>query len=372
MIVRSRPDIDERLLLALLNNRDLQESPSQPENLFFFNSGSSSLRFFLSLLGSGKRIGLQVFTCSTVLEAVNTSGCIPVFMDINKDFFTTTIDIVSQHIHSIDVLVLTHICGIPNPDYVEIKKLCKNHGVVLIDDLCQTFRAKVSDKCLEDLSENYFYSFFFDKPIAAASGGMLKVSADLSQKALLAYNQLPKENNYIGKKLLNKLYWMNKLLDPQFYDRDFRTGTIWDDFLLEYYPLSLNIKYLHWLLYSKIGILFAKLRLRGGSSPMKRMSDIQRNYILQQMTQFTSTNHRLVDYCLKHKIKLPSYLTDERIECSLGKRCLIEDNLQIEKEGKEIALYNWPNLICKNKLEYPIAASVIEDYVNLPIWYRNI
>lgn len=126
---------------------------------------------------------------------------------------------------------------------------------MLIDDLCQTFQAKVLNQLLEDLSENYFYSFFFDKPIAAASGGMLKVSADLYKKALLAYKRLPKENSDTGKKLLRKLYWMNKLLDPKLYSRDFRTDTIWDEFLLEYYPLSLNIKYLHGLLYSKIGVL---------------------------------------------------------------------------------------------------------------------
>lgn len=86
MIVRSCPNIDEELLLSLLNNRNLQETAFQSTNVFFFNSGSSSLRFFLSLLGSNKRIGLQVFTCPTVLEAVNMSGCIPVFMDINKDY----------------------------------------------------------------------------------------------------------------------------------------------------------------------------------------------------------------------------------------------------------------------------------------------
>lgn len=372
MIVRSRPDIDERLLLALLDNKNLQASPSPSENQFFFNSGSSSLRFFLGLLGKGKRVGIQVFTCSTVLEAVKMSGCIPVFMDINRDFFTTTVDIVNQYIHSIDVLILTHICGIPNPDYVEIKRLCKRHGVVLIDDLCQTFRAKVANQYLEDLSENYFYSFFFDKPIAGASGGMLRVSADLYEKALLAYNQLPKEKSSTGRRLLRKLYWMNRLLDPQLYSRDFRTGTIWDAFLLENYPLSLNVKYLHCLLYSKIGILFAKLRLRLRCSTIRRMSDIQRGYILQQMTRFAPTNYRLKDYCLKYGIKLPSYLTDDRIECSLGKRCLIEDNSQIEKEGKEIALYNWPNLICRDISAYPIAASIVEDYVNLPLWHSNI
>ena len=80
----------------------------------------------------------------------------------------------------------------------------------------------------------------------------------------------------------------------------------------------------------------------------------------------------MINYCLKHRIELPSYLTNDRIECSLSKRCLIKDNSQIEKEGKEIALYNWPNLICRNKSEFPVAASVLENYINLPLWHNNI
>lgn len=50
------------------------------------------------------------------------------------------------------------------------------------------------------------------------------------------------------------------------------------------------------LLYSKINMLFAKLRLKTNKHSIKRMSDIQKFYILQQLEQFTSTNHRLI-YC---------------------------------------------------------------------------
>lgn len=75
--------------------------------VFFFNSGASSLLFFLNLFGTKKRVGLQVFTCSTVLDVIQMAEDRVVLMDIDKDYFTTTYDIVEKHIDSIDILILS-------------------------------------------------------------------------------------------------------------------------------------------------------------------------------------------------------------------------------------------------------------------------
>lgn len=116
MIVRARPDINQSELLKSLKG----EYPlinKQENNTLFFNGGSSSLLFFLSLFGKGKRVGLQVFTCSTVLDTIKSAKDIAVLMDINTDFFSTTYDTVKRVIDSIDILILSHLLGIPNPDY---------------------------------------------------------------------------------------------------------------------------------------------------------------------------------------------------------------------------------------------------------------
>lgn len=372
MIVRSLPDVDRSSLMAIIHSEEFDLLFSQPSNTLFFNSGSSSLVFFLNLFGESKRVGFQVFTCSTVLDAVRRAKDIPIFMDINKDYFTTTYDIVYAHIDSIDILILSHLCGIPNPDYIRIKELCKQKKVVLIDDLCQTYHAKVEGDFVEDLSDNYYYSFFYDKPISATSGGMLKLTSELYKIAIDKYNGINKDTGSHGKRLLRKLYWMNRLLVPENYKKDFRNGSLWEEYLLSYYPISWSIGLLTFLLNSIVGRVFCKLRLQVKQFPLRRMSDVQLEYILNRLYAFKNNNDRLLSYCKKYNASIPKYMTDSRIECSLAKRCIIRDSPAIRKEGVEIALYNWPYLLCENEAKYPEATSVIRAYVNVPLWYDNI
>lgn len=369
MIVRSLPDIDRELLLTTLHSKAGNTSFTPPLNTLFFNSGSSSLVFFLSLFGANKRVGLQVFTCSTVLDAVKRAKDTLIFMDINRVYFTTTYDIVHKHINSIDILVLTHLFGIPNPDYIRIKELCKQKGVVLIDDLCQTYHAKIGGRFVEDLSDNYFYSFFYDKPISATSGGMLKLTSELYNEAVDKYLAIDKDSELHGKGLLRKLYWMNCLLSPEIYKKDFRNNSLWEEFLLSHYPISCPVSLLKFLLSSIVGKVFCKLRLQVVEFPIQRMSEIQLSYILNRLYTFKNNNGRLLSFCKKHNVPIPQYLENPNIECSLGKRCIIHDTLEIRKEGVEIALYNWPHLICENVAEYPEAASVIRLCINVPLWY---
>lgn len=272
MIARSKPNVDYNFLWECICGKG-QQIDNTISNSFFFNSGASSLLFFLNLFGTKKRVGLQVFTCSTVLDVIQMAEDRVVLMDIDKDYFTTTYDIVEKHIDSIDILILSHLFGIPNPDYLRIKQLCQLRGVVLIDDLCQTFHAKIGGYFLEDLSDNYFYSFFYDKPISATSGGMLKLSDDLYTKAFDVYNALEKESDSRGKLLLRKLFWMSYLLEPQYYKYDFRNNSLWNEVLLGYYPLSCPLLLLRALLYSCIVLLITGGTGSFGNAVLRRFLD---------------------------------------------------------------------------------------------------
>ena len=367
MIARSKPNVDYNFLWECICGKG-QQIDNTISKSFFFNSGASSLLFFLNLFGTKKRVGLQVFTCSTVLDVIQMAEDRVVLMDIDKDYFTTTYDIVEKHIDSIDILILSHLFGIPNPDYLRIKQLCQLRGVVLIDDLCQTFHAKIGGYFLEDLSDNYFYSFFYDKPISATSGGMLKLSDDLYTKAFDVYNALEKESDSRGKLLLRKLFWMSYLLEPQYYKYDFRNNSLWNEVLLGYYPLSCPLLLLRALLYSIVGRVFCKLHLVVKHEyKIKRMSDLQKQYVLHMIDRFNNNNKNLIAYCRKNHLHLPLYMCNSLIECSLAKRGILHDGPTINKENVEVALYNWPYLIDSDN-NYPIADSVIKEYVNIPIW----
>lgn len=370
MLVRARTDINEYLILRMIEGGNYEQFPL-PANSFFFNSGRASLRFFLRLLGKGKRVGVQVFTCSTVLDAIKEEQCVPVFLDINPNYFTSTIEYVSDKIGEMDVLILTHLFGIPNPDYVEIKNLCQDNGVIIIDDLCQTFHAKVNGELLEDLSDNYFYSFFYDKPISMLSGGMLKLDAKYSERAKGMYEALPKESEKDGIKSLKVLFLMHGILSPAIYKGEFRTGSVWKSFLV-LWPIKWDVSIAYHFLRSKSCKLINKIIRAPKDNCVARMSDIRVSYVLSMMRSFKDNNSTLIDFINSVGIKHPVYLSDPKIRCSLAKRAIIETEFQSPKA--EIALYNWPLLICDESLEdfFPNSKAVLSSHLNIPVWTKNI
>ena len=369
MIVRARTEIKEDLLLELL--AEGARGVPAPTSCFFVNSGSSALRLFLKVLGPGKRVGVQVYTCPTVLESIIAEGCTAVFLDVNPDYYTTTIRIVEERIEEMDVLLLTHLFGIPNPDYLSIKELCQRHDVVLVDDLCQTFHSKVGGAYLEDLSDNYIYSFFYDKPISCISGGMLKVSDHYLDTAKTLYDRLPKDKDKTGRRNLKMLLLMHKLLSPERYSTEFRNGVAWK-WVLGAWPLRWSLNLLNHLLHSKCVRLINKVFKSNEDLIIRRMSDVERDYVLSMMGSFSNNNDILVSFFTHRKQVLPAYLLDSSIEPSVAKRAIVDHRVIID--GVQIGLYNWPELICeKNSYSsFPNSVGIIKSHVNIPCWTERI
>lgn len=365
MIVRARPEIDGVLIREIIKNKNsYSETPS---SYFFFNSGSASLRFFLRMIGEGKRVGVQVYTCSTVKDAIIATGCIPVFLDIDTDYYTTTVDIVKDKINEMDVLILSHLFGIPNPDYYEIKKICEGNNVVLIDDLCQTFHAKIGDKYIENLSENYFYSFFYDKPISSIAGGMLKVSDEYHSRAAKRYSELPEISRRGGCRNLKILLHMHNLLKPELFTREFRYGQLWKLFLA-IWPLEWSIKVLDKLLVNKFMRVLCRIINGNNDEEIYRMSAVERFYINEMMTTYSDHNQNLLDFCNFFNVGVPKYMQNKGITCSIAKRAILSSSVSIE--GLQVGLYNWPRLICpqEENSKYPGASYVLNNCTNIPCW----
>lgn len=379
MIVRARTTIDERLLKGLADGIVTLDKYKCTSN-YFFDSGSSSLRFFLRLFGKRKKVGIQVYTCSTVLDAIRSEEDEAIFLDVDISYYTSRIDEIRSKIHLMDILVLTHLFGIPNPDYLAIKELCRENGVILIDDLCQTFHAKIGETYLEDLSDNYFYSFFYDKPISMLAGGMLKVSAGgtIMNNAEVNYAKLPKKKDNEGRKQLKILFLMHELLSPDLYIREFRYGSGWKT-ILRYWPVWGGKKYLNRIIkgrWLKVVSLIQNRLIK--SKPRKReikiMSDVEVEYVLNMFDSFTNNNHILLDFYKRHGFVIPSYLKDNRITCSVAKRAIVD--FEVHLDDVQVGLYNWPDLICdKNDYEnYPGAVNIIKKCTNIPVWtdYINL
>ena len=374
MIVRARTEIDEPVLKKIVDGRWKDFCPLIP-SAYFFNSGCAALRFFLQLYGKGKKVGIQVFTCSSVLDAIQEEDDEAVFLDIDSTYYTSTYEFVEPKIQLIDILVLTHLFGIPNPDYIAIKELCRRRGVVLIDDLCQTYHAKIGGVFLEDLSDNYFYSFFYDKPISSLNGGMLKLSCDSAflSRADSKYCLIKKKSRIEGVGDLKVLLLMHRLLSPSIYNKEFRYGLGWK-MVLRYWPLKWNVKYLNKIVNGKWFALFNRIvtYLYKNKMEIKRMSDVETEYIKCLMQSYTPNNRVLLDFLRRFDLGIPPYLSNKNIECSIAKRAIVRKRIRAKRA--QFSLYNWPDLICSTQdyCKYPNAFEVITTCTNIPCWTDEI
>jgi dTDP-4-amino-4,6-dideoxygalactose transaminase len=130
--VRARPEINLLALQAAIEpSHELKEgdtrAPEWPDNGLGFNSARAGLKWLLTRLRAQRqkslRVGVQALTCQSVLSAILESGNLPIFLDISREHLSSPLSEVSRS--SAEVLILTHLSGIPNPDYAGIATECK-------------------------------------------------------------------------------------------------------------------------------------------------------------------------------------------------------------------------------------------------------
>lgn len=183
-----------------------ESRPSNLEQLFinyeihFFDKARNGLRFILQNIGiENARVGVQVLTCPTVIEAIYLAKCNPVFIDITSDYIISEIDLKNK-LDSIDVLILTHTFGI-NANASEIKSILKNK--ILIEDCAHAFLTLDNDGHLVgNIGDFSLFSFGFGKFPTAISGGFICVSQTHAKKYNHLYNSL-RESISISKQLTN-------------------------------------------------------------------------------------------------------------------------------------------------------------------------
>lgn len=136
--------------------------------IFTLNNARSGLQIILKHF-KGNVVGIQPFTCPTVLEAIESAGCIIHFIDINKNF-TLDIESLKKECSKIDILIITHTFGYA-VNIEELKPYLKNK--ILIEDCAHSFLSKKGAKLTGTFSDFSIFSFGFGKFPNAISGGFI-------------------------------------------------------------------------------------------------------------------------------------------------------------------------------------------------------
>ncbi len=138
----------------------------------FLDSGRSSLYVGLRALGlrNGSRVGVPLYTCEAVFEAIVRAGCRPEFLDVDPATYTVDPGAAGEAAQRLDALVAIHTFGHP----ADLDSLRQAVGdVPIIEDCAHAVGTRYKGRPAGGLSDLSFFSFRLGKPLSVGNLGML-------------------------------------------------------------------------------------------------------------------------------------------------------------------------------------------------------
>jgi len=150
-------------------------------------SGTDALHLALIAegIGAGDEVITSAFTFIATAEAICYVGAIPVFVDIDPQTFNLCPEAIAKAITPKTKAILpVHLFGQPAA-MTQIKALCEQHQLKLIEDCCQSFGASIEGKQTGSLGDAGAYSFFPSKNLGAfGDGGLVVTNNDETAKKI--------------------------------------------------------------------------------------------------------------------------------------------------------------------------------------------
>lgn len=180
------------------------------------NSGTAALH--LSMLALDIKAGMEVivpsFSFIASANCVLYTGAKPVFADIDEE--TYNIDpkeILKKITKKTKAVIAVHQIGLP-AEMDEIRKICKNHKLFLIEDAACALGAEYKGKMVGGLSDLACFSFHPRKSITTGEGGLISTNnKELYEKliSLRSHGELKKD----GREIYSSLGYNYRLTDLQ-------------------------------------------------------------------------------------------------------------------------------------------------------------
>lgn len=178
MIPRFNIDYGTKDLISSVTHLKTQPDFAPISSIFqnirinYTNSGRTSLCIILRSLGlpEKSKIGVPLYTCPSVFDAIINAGHTPVFLDIDPDNYTLSPQHLSEKIDYLDAVVVIHTFGRP-ADLDKIQKIAGDKPV--IEDCAHALLSKYKEKIVGTIATAGFFSFRTGKYISAGEGGMI-------------------------------------------------------------------------------------------------------------------------------------------------------------------------------------------------------
>jgi len=144
------------------------------------SSGSTALTVCLSALdiGPGDEVLVPGYAWAACYNVIVRAGAIPRLVEIDETLTMDPNDLVQKISPHSRAVLLVHMnggCG----DVQHIVDLCKEHGLLLIEDVCQANGGKFNGRPLGSFGDMAVFSFRMNKTITSGEGGLISCGDEM-------------------------------------------------------------------------------------------------------------------------------------------------------------------------------------------------
>ena len=167
-----------------------------------FNNGTAALHAMLLAygVGPGDEVIVPSFTFISTANSVLFTGAKPAFADIEDETCALDPEAVIQKITPKTKAVMpVHYAGCPARKINELKELCEEKRIILLEDAAEAMGASIDGKRVGTFGSAAMFSFCANKVITSGEGGALVLdSEEIYQKLRLlrSHGRLETENYF--------------------------------------------------------------------------------------------------------------------------------------------------------------------------------
>jgi perosamine synthetase len=139
------------------------------------SSGAASLEIPLRYFGiKDREVIVPTNTFVATPNSVVFAGGKPIFADMREDTLCIDLNDVKSRISSKTAgVIVVHVAGLVCPEINELRNLCKDNGLFLIEDCAHAHGAMIHDKMAGTLGDVGCFSFAPTKNMTTGEGGIL-------------------------------------------------------------------------------------------------------------------------------------------------------------------------------------------------------
>ncbi|MHB1117905.1 MAG: DegT/DnrJ/EryC1/StrS family aminotransferase [Minisyncoccota bacterium] len=149
------------------------------EAILFNSGGSANLALIQALKNMGRlkdsdKVGFSALTWATNIMPIIQMGLKPIPIDVDRDTLNVMSYNIEERLKTVDLkaIFLTNVIGFAG-DLGNIKKLCDEKGILLIEDNCESLGTELPEGKAGNFSLASSFSFYVAHHMSTIEGGMI-------------------------------------------------------------------------------------------------------------------------------------------------------------------------------------------------------